>query len=81
MSKISEEKVMKKVFKVQDLDCAHCAAKMEAAIREIPGVQKATLSFMTQRLTVECEEDKLEAIMDEAVKRCKKIEPDAVIVR
>lgn len=72
---------MKKVFKLQDLDCAHCAAKMEAAIREIPGVEKATISFMTLRLTIECAEDKLDAIMDEAVKRCKKIEPDCTIVR
>ena len=47
----------------------------------IPGVEKATISFMTQRLTVEAPEEQMDAIMDEAVKRCKKIEPDCTIVR
>ena len=71
---------MKKVFKLKDLDCACCADKMQVAINGIPGVEKATISFMTQRLTVEAPEEQM-AIMDEAVKRCKKIEPDCTIVR
>ena len=54
---------------------------MQVAINGIPGVEKATISFMTQRLTVEAPEEQMDAIMDEAVKRCKKIEPDCTIVR
>ena len=42
---------MKKTFKLEDLDCANCAAKMETAINKLEGVQKATVSFMTQKLT------------------------------
>lgn len=72
---------MKKAFKLKDLDCACCADKMQVAINGIPGVEKATISFMTQRLTVEAPEEQMDAIMDEAVKRCKKIEPDCTIVR
>ena len=39
---------MKKVFKMIDLDCANCAAKMETAIKKIPGVNDATVSFLAQ---------------------------------
>ena len=44
---------MKKTFKLEDLDCANCAAKMETAINKLEGVQKATVSFMTQKLTLD----------------------------
>ena len=43
---------MKKHFKLQDLDCANCAAKMEDAIKKLDGVNDATVSFMTQKLTL-----------------------------
>lgn len=71
---------MKKTFKVNDLDCAHCAAKMEEAIKKIPGVIDATMNFLAQKLIVEAEDDKFDGIMKEAVKVCKKIEPDCEIV-
>lgn len=71
---------MKKTFKVNDLDCAHCAAKMEEAIRKIPGVINANMNFLAQKLIVEAEDDRLDMIMKEAVKVCKKIEPDCEIV-
>ena len=44
---------MKKKFKMVDLDCANCAAKMEDAIKKIDGVNDATVSFMTQKMKVE----------------------------
>ncbi|MDE7164957.1 MAG: cation transporter [Clostridiales bacterium] len=71
---------MKKVYKLQDLDCANCAAKMERAIAKIDGVTAANVSFMSQRLTIEADEDKLDGIVKEAVKVCKKIEPDCRII-
>ncbi|MEF9918991.1 MAG: cation transporter [Eubacterium sp.] len=70
---------MKKKFKMIDLDCANCAAKMEVAISKIPGVTKASISFMTQKLVIEAEEERFDAIMQEAVKVCKKVEPDCAI--
>lgn len=72
---------MKKKFKMVDLDCANCAAKMENAIRKIDGVQDATVSFMSQRLTVEADDSRFEEILDKIVKVCKKVEPDCQIVR
>lgn len=70
---------MRKVFKLEDLDCANCAAKMEAAICKIDGVQSATVSFMTQKLTLEAEDSRFEEILKEAVRVCRKIEPDCII--
>ena len=70
---------MKKTFKMIDLDCANCAAKMEAAIKKIDGVQDATVSFMTQKLTIQADDARFDAIVQEAVKACKKVEPDCVI--
>ena len=71
---------MKKTYKMRDLDCANCAAKMEDAIRKLDGVQDVSISFMTQKLTIQAEEDRLEEIMRQAVKVCKKVEPDCEIV-
>ncbi|MBE6914426.1 MAG: heavy-metal-associated domain-containing protein [Ruminococcaceae bacterium] len=69
---------MKKTYKIE-VDCANCAAKMETAINRIDGVSAATVSFMTQKLSVETASDDQGAIMQEIVKICKKIEPDCEI--
>ncbi len=71
---------MKKKFKLIDLDCANCAAKMEDAIKKIDGVEDANVSFMTQKMTIIAEEDQFERIMQEVVKVCNKVEPDCQIV-
>lgn len=72
---------MRKSFKLQDLDCANCAAKMENGIKGIDGVQSATVSFMTQKLVLEADDDRFNDILDEAQRVCAKIEPDCVILR
>ena len=78
---------MRKSFKLQELDCANCAAKMEDAINKIDGVDKATVSFMTQKLTLITDDTlvadspRFNAIVDEAQRICSRIEPDCVIVR
>ena len=72
---------MKKKFKLVDLDCANCAAKMEGANKKIDGVNDATVSFLTQKLTLDAEDARFEAVLDEVVRVCKKVEPDCQIVR
>ena len=72
---------MRKAFKLQDLDCANCAAKMENAIKNIEGVKSASISFMTQKLVLEADDDRFEAVLDEAQRACQKFEPDCVILR
>ena len=70
-----------RVYILENLGCANCAAKMEAAIAKIPGVESVTISFMTQKMTIETADENHAAIMDEAAKICRKIEPDCRIVR
>lgn len=70
---------MKKRFKLVDLDCANCAAKMEDAINKIEGVTEATVSFMTQKLTIDAEDARFDEIMKEVAAVCKKVEPDCKI--
>ena len=72
---------MKKTFKLTDLDCANCAAKMEAGIKKIDGVNDAAVSFLTQKMTVDADDARFEEIMDEVVAVCKKVEPDCEIKR
>ena len=72
---------MKKKFKLQDLDCANCAAKMEEAIKKIEGVNDASMSFMTQKLTIDAADERFDATMDEVVRVCAKVEPDMKILR
>lgn len=72
---------MTKRFNLIDLDCANCAAKMETAIKKIAGVEDASVSFMTQMMTIQADPERFEEIMDQVVKACRKVEPDCQIVR
>lgn len=63
---------MKKKFKLTDLDCANCAAKMEDAIKKIDGVTDANVSFMMQKMTIEADESRFDDIMKEVVDVCKR---------
>ena len=71
---------MKKKFKLQDLDCANCAAKMEDAIKKLPGVHDASVSFMTQKMTIDAEDAQFDSIMKQVVDVCAKVEPDCKIL-
>ncbi len=70
---------MKKTFRLEGLECANCAAKMEKAINELDGVKEATVNFMTQKLVIEGEDEKMHTIIQEAEKIVKRIEPDTVM--
>lgn len=71
---------MKKTFAMQDLECAHCAAKMEEAIRKLEGVASANINFFAQKLTIEGDDARFEQIVKEAVEACRKVEPDCTVV-
>ena len=71
---------MKKKFKLQDLDCANCAAKMEEAIKKIDGVNDASVNFMMQKMTIDADYSKFDDIMKEVVTVCAKVEPDCKIL-
>ena len=59
---------MKNKFKIKGLDCANCAAKLESEIQKVEGVNEASISFMTERLVIECEENEKQEVMDKVKK-------------
>lgn len=70
---------MKKTYDIE-VDCANCAQKMEDAANKVAGVQSATVSFMTQKMKVEFEDDiDKDAVMQEVLCACKKVESDCEI--
>ena len=71
---------MKKILKLEDLGCAHCAAKMEDAIKKIDGVTNAHINFITQKLTIETTDGAPEEIFKKAERICRKIEPSCRVV-
>ena len=71
---------MRKKFKLEDLDCANCAAKMEESIKKIDGVNDASVSFLTQKMTIDADEARFDDIMKEVVSVCAKVEPDCRIL-
>ena len=70
----------KRVYILENLGCANCAAKMERAINNLPGVNKATVSFMTQKLTIDADDDKFESVVQEAISSIAKVEPDCKVI-
>lgn len=71
---------MKKTFKLIDLDCANCAAKMETAVSKIEGVNAVSISFMTQKMVLDADDGRFDEIVKEAVKVIAKVEPDCQVV-
>ena len=65
---------MRKTFKLDELDCANCGAKIE-------GVNDAKVTFMTQKLMIDADDARFDQIVDEAQKVAHKFEPDCDIVR
>lgn len=72
---------MKKTFRLEGLGCANCAAKMEASINKLDGVSSATVNFMTTKMVIEAEDEKMPSVIESAEKIIKRIEPDVVLKR
>ena len=70
---------MKYNFKIKGLDCANCAAELERAIQKVEGVNESKISFMTEKLVIECDEEKKEEVMKKVQKVIKREEPDCTI--
>jgi len=71
---------MRKTFALEELDCAHCAARMEEGIRKLEGVVDVSVNFLTQKLTLEATDADFKKILKQAQKICRKIEPDCRIL-
>ena len=66
---------MQKKFKIE-VDCANCAAKIETAVKALPGVENASVSFMTQKMMLVADDARFDEILQQVVRTAKKIEPD-----
>ena len=71
---------MKKTYRMEDLDCANCAAKMERAIASIEGVTRVTVSFMAQKMILEADDDRFDEILKEVVRCVKKVDADCTVL-
>ena len=71
---------MKKTYRLENLDCAACAAKMEAAISKLDGVESVSVNFIMQKLTLEAPDERFDDIMKKAVKLRRRVEPDMEII-
>ena len=71
---------MKKQFKLDEIDCANCARELQDELAKLEGVKSVSVNFMTQKLTIEAEDDKFDDVVQQAVKACKKVEPDCEVV-
>ena len=71
---------MKKVFEIEDLCCANCAAKIEKAISKLDGVKDVTVSFLAQKIILDADDEKFSEIVKEMVKIAKRTEPDMEIL-
>ena len=68
--------MMKKKFKLNEIDCANCALKLEEAVKAVEGVTSAKVNYMMQKLTFEAEEEKIEEVEKAVLAVCRKMEPD-----
>lgn len=74
------ERTVRKTYKMEDLDCAHCAAKMEEGIRKLEGVREVSVNFLAQKMILEADEERLEDILQQAAKVVKRVDPHCRIL-
>lgn len=70
---------MKKTIKLLDLDCGHCADKIQNAVSKIEGVNSVSVNFLGQKMVLDAPDDKFDAVLAEATALIKKIEPDVTV--
>ena len=75
------ESTLKKKFKMEELDCAHCAEKIERAVAKIPGVNEVSVNFEMQKISIDADDDRFEEILDQAQAVCDKVDAGTRIVR
>ncbi len=72
---------MRKSFRLDEIDCANCALKLQDALAQLEGVESVSVNFLTQKLTLTAADDRFDAVLDQVVKTAARVEPDCEIVR
>lgn len=70
---------MKKTIKLLDLDCGHCADKIQNAVKKIDDVTSVSVNFLGQKMVLEAPDDQFDAVLTEAKTLIKQIEPDVTV--
>ena len=78
--KLKEIYNMKKYFKLEELDCPNCTAKIENDVVKIDGVESAAVNLLSQKMIIECDESKVVEIVKQIKKIVKKYEPDVEVL-
>ena len=78
--KIRRMNTMKKTYRIEGLDCANCAAKIEGMISKLDGVNSCTINFITGKIIIDADDEKFETVLKEAAHVCRKVERDAEII-
>ena len=71
---------MTQTYKIRNLGCAACAAKMERKIKALPGVLDARVNFITQKLPLRTSGTQIDDLVRQAGDIIKSLEPDALLV-
>lgn len=72
---------MRKSFRLDEIDCANCARKLQDELAQLDGVDAVSVNFLTQKLTLTAADDRFDAVLDQVVKTAARVEPDCEIVR
>lgn len=72
---------MKKVFRLEGLDCAHCAAKIEEKVSKLEGVKSVVINFMTTKMTLESVDENIGDIVEKVKKLINEVEPDVNMIK
>jgi len=72
---------LKKVFKLEGLDCAHCAAKIEEKVSKLEGVKSVVINFMTTKMTLESVDENIADVVEKVKKLINEVEPDVNMIK
>ena len=72
---------MKKVFKLEGLDCAHCAAKIEEKVSKLEGVKSVVINFMTTKMTLESVDENIADVVEKVKKLINEVEHDVNMIK
>ena len=72
---------MKKVFKLEGLNCAHCAAKIEEKVSKLEGVKSVVINFMTTKMTLESVDENIAEVVEKVKKLINEVEPDVNMIK
>ena len=72
---------MKKVFRLEGLDCAHCAAKIEEKVSKLEGVKSVVINFMTTKMTLESVDENIADVVEKVKKLINEVEPDVNMIK